>query len=263
MRDKGMERKTPVGTTAPTAGGSTPMIDDFIIRQISRAELLVGSDQIEEAISTLNEILKLNPDSTHAHMKLKDVYLRAGMKPQAAEECLQLARIYESQGERASANDYLVRARFLSPTTGSLPSRARPVQSPTNGKASSPVNGSGVATRQPQSEVRSSPEPARAANIIQPPVAPVRPTPEGDSRQPIDVVPSPAPVVIPRTVPAPRSSGSETTIPELSIEAGTRFLRTDLAEIRRAVLGEDLSAEAATDPDLQPFPHLEIEPERR
>src|SRR6185295_16111919 len=123
-----MERKTPVGMTATTAGGSTPMVDDFIIRQISRAELLVGSGQIEEAISTLNEVLKLNPDSTHAHMKLKDVYLRAGMKPQAADECLQLARIYESQGEKAAASDYLVRARFLSPTTGGLSSKPRPIQ---------------------------------------------------------------------------------------------------------------------------------------
>ena len=271
-----MERKTPVGMTAPTAGGSTPMIDDFIIRQISRAELLVGSDQIEEAISTLNEILKLNPDSTHAHMKLKDVYLRAGMKQQAAEECLQLARIYESQGERASANDYLVRARFLSPTTGTLPAKVRPIQpvangnqpvangnQPVNGKAPSATNGASAAKRPPQPDSKTGPDSVRAAGGIQQPAQPVRSIPESHARQVPDVISvppkSPAPVQPANSVAAPRTPGSEITVPELSIDAGTRFLKTDLADIRRAVLGEDLSAEAAS--DMQPLPLYEVDPE--
>ena len=263
-----MERKTPVGMTAPTAGGSTPMIDDFIIRQISRAELLVGSDQIEEAISTLNEILKLNPDSTHAHMKLKDVYLRAGMKQQAAEECLQLARIYESQGERASANDYLVRARFLSPTTGTLPAKVRPIQpvangnQPVNGKAPSATNGATVAKRPAQPDSKTGPDSVRAAGGIQQPAPPVRSIPESDARQVPDatsVLPkSPAPAVPANSV-TPRTPGSQITVPELSIDAGTRFLKTDLADIRRAVLGEDLSAEAAN--DMEPLPLYEVDSE--
>ncbi len=254
-----MERKTPIGMTAPTTGGSTPMIDDFIIRQISRAELLVGSGQIEEAISTLNEILKLNPDSTHAHMKLKDVYLRAGMKPQAAEECLQLARIYESQGETASANDYLVRARFLSPTTGSPSSIPRPIQPFPNGRATSPPNGS-PATRSPQSDVKTRSDSVGLRDGLQQPATQVRSIPQSDTRHAPDVVfapRNPAPVVPANSAPALRNSGSE-----LTIEAGTRFLRTDLAEIRRAVLGEDLSAESAPDPDVQHFPPAqEIDPE--
>lgn len=260
-----MELKTPIGMTAPTTGGSTPMIDDFIIRQISRAELLVGSGQIEEAISTLNEILKLNPDSTHAHMKLKDVYLRAGMKPEAAGECLQLARIYESQGEKASANDYLVRARFLSPTTGNLSSKPRPIQPfPTNGRVPLPPNGSPVATRPPQSEVKTRPDSVTLTGGIQQPATPLRSIPQSDARQTTDVVSAPgnpAPVVPVNSVPAPRNSGSDLTIPELPIEAGTRFLKTDLAEIRRAVLGEDLSAESALDPDVERLPLHQVDPE--
>src|SRR6185503_19927565 len=210
-----MERKTPVGMTAPTAGGSTPMIDDFIIRQISRAELLVGSDQIEEAISTLNEILKLNPDSTHAHMKLKDVYLRAGMKAQAAEECLQLARIYESQGEKTSANDYLVRARFLSPATGALPAKPRPVQPLPIDRPAPPSNGSTVATRPPHSEVKPRSDSVRLTGGLQQAVTTVRSVPANDAQQVADEITAPAKpsAVMPApSIPGPRSSPSDRTI---------------------------------------------------
>ena len=258
-----MERKTPVGMTAPTAGGSTPMIDDFIIRQISRAELLVGSGQIEEAISTLNEVLKLNPDSTHAHMKLKDVYLRAGMKPQAAEECLQLARIYESQGERASATDYLVRARFLSPATGSESSKPRPIQPFPNGRATLPTNGSPVAAGPPQSEGKTRSDSVRS-EALQQPATPVRTMPQRDARPMPEVIAAqrnPAPAVRANSSPATRNSGSDLPTPELSIQAGTHFLRTDLAEIRRAVLGEDLSAESAPEPHIEHFPLQKIDPQ--
>jgi TonB family protein len=239
------------------------MIDDFIIRQISRAELLVGSGQIDEAISTLNEVLKLNPDSTHAHMKLKDVYLRAGMKPQAAEECLQLARIYESQGEKASANDYLVRAGFLSPATGSLSSKPRPIQPVPNGKPSVPTNGSSVSSIQSHSELRTKPDPVRLAGGVQQTATTVRPIPPSPRNVPdvITASQNASPVAPASPVPAIRSSGSDHTIPELSVEAGTRFLKTDLAEIRRAVLGEDLSAGSVLDHDLERFPLHEIDSE--
>ena len=258
-----MERKTPVGMTAPTAGGSTPMIDDFIIRQISRAELLVGSGQIEEAISTLNEVLKLNPDSTHAHMKLKDVYLRAGMKPQAAEECLQLARIYESQGEKTSANDYLVRARFLSPATGTLSAKPRPIQQVPVDRPAPPTNGSTVATRPPQSEVKPRSDSVKLTGGLQQTVTTVRSVPANDAQKVADVIAAPekpAPVMPAPSIPASRSSASDRTIPELSLEPGTRFLKTDLAEIRRAVLGEDLSAGSVLDLAPERLPH-EIEAE--
>ena len=259
-----MERKTPVGMTAPTAGGSTPMIDDFIIRQISRAELLVGSGQIDEAISTLNEVLKLNPDSTHAHMKLKDVYLRAGMKPQAAEECLQLARIYESQGEKTSANDYLVRARFLSPTTGTLPAKPRPLQPFPVDRPAPPSNGSTVATRPPHSEVKPRSDSVRLTGGLQQTVTTVRTVPANGAQKVADVITAPekaSPVMPALSTPAPRGSASDRTIPEPSLEPGTRFLKTDLEEIRRAVLGEDLSAGSALDIDQDRLPQQEIEAE--
>jgi len=63
------------------------------------------------------------------------------------------------------------------------------------------------------------------------------------------------------SIPAPRSSPSDRTIPELSLEPGTRFLKTDLAEIRRAVLGEDLSAGSALEMDLEHGAQQEIEGE--
>lgn len=71
--------------------------DEFVIKQIFRAEVLAIRGGFDEAITILREILSFAPDNVPARSKLKDVYLRAGHSDLAANECLQLARIRESR----------------------------------------------------------------------------------------------------------------------------------------------------------------------
>lgn len=71
--------------------------DEFVIKQIFRAEVLAIRGGFDEAVAILREILSFAPDNVPARSKLKDVYLRAGLAELAANECLQLARIRESR----------------------------------------------------------------------------------------------------------------------------------------------------------------------
>jgi tetratricopeptide (TPR) repeat protein len=87
----------------------------FVIRQISEAEILAGHGKVDDAVSSLKEILVQAPANTQLRLKLKDIYLRAGRMKQAAEECLELARIHEGRGEDGRASDYRAEARNLNP----------------------------------------------------------------------------------------------------------------------------------------------------
>jgi tetratricopeptide (TPR) repeat protein len=87
----------------------------FVIRQISEAEILAGHGRVDDAVTSLREILAQAPENTQLRLKLKDIYLRAGRMKQAAEESLELARIHEARGEDARASDYRAEARNLNP----------------------------------------------------------------------------------------------------------------------------------------------------
>jgi tetratricopeptide (TPR) repeat protein len=87
----------------------------FVIRQISEAEILAGHGKVDEAVTSLKEILTHAPENTQLRLKLKDIYLRAGKLKQAAEECLVLARIHDARGEDARASDYRAEAKHLNP----------------------------------------------------------------------------------------------------------------------------------------------------
>ncbi len=108
---------------APGVVAATGMLDHrsatydeaFIIRQISEAEILAGHGKVDDAVSSLKEILLQAPENTQLHLKLKDIYLRAGRMKQAAQECLELARIHEARGEEARASDYKAEAKNLNP----------------------------------------------------------------------------------------------------------------------------------------------------
>jgi tetratricopeptide (TPR) repeat protein len=108
---------------APGMVAATGMLDyssaaydeAFVIRQISEAEILAGHGKVDDAVSSLKEILIHAPENTQLRLKLKDIYLRAGRMKQAAEECLELALIHEARGEEARASDYKAEARQLNP----------------------------------------------------------------------------------------------------------------------------------------------------
>ncbi|MFY9608485.1 MAG: tetratricopeptide repeat protein [Blastocatellia bacterium] len=71
--------------------------DEFVIKQIFRAEVLAIRGGFDEAVAILREILSFAPDNVPARSKLKDVYLLAGHTDLAANECLQLARIRDAR----------------------------------------------------------------------------------------------------------------------------------------------------------------------
>lgn len=104
-----------VRATGPLDYRSAVFDDAFVIRQISEAEILAGHGQVDHSVELLTEILRHAPENVQVHMKLKDIYLRAGIMDKAAEQCLDLARIHESRGESARASDFAVEARQLNP----------------------------------------------------------------------------------------------------------------------------------------------------
>lgn len=87
---------------------------DAVIQTISRAELLIGYGKIDEAIACLRETIRRTPADVDLRVRLKDVYLRAGMIERASEECLNVAGLYASRGDSARARDFMIRAELIS-----------------------------------------------------------------------------------------------------------------------------------------------------
>jgi tetratricopeptide (TPR) repeat protein len=110
-----------VRATGPLDFRSAAFDDTFVIRQISEAEILAGHGQVSHAVEILNQILTHAPENVQVHLKLKDIYLRAGLMDKAASECLALSRIHEARGEAARASDYMAEARQLNPLIDSQP----------------------------------------------------------------------------------------------------------------------------------------------
>ena len=110
-----------VRATGPLDFQSAAFDDTFVIRQISEAEILAGHGQMAHAVEILTAILVYTPENVQVHLKLKDIYLRAGIMDKAAQECLHLARIHESRGEAARASDYTAEAYQLNPLIDPAP----------------------------------------------------------------------------------------------------------------------------------------------
>jgi tetratricopeptide (TPR) repeat protein len=108
-----------VRATGPLDYESAAFDDAFVIRQISEAEILAGHGQVEHSVTILRDILIHAPENVQVHLKLKDIYLRSGVRDLAAKECLELGRIHEARGEFARASDFLAEARQLDPRVDS------------------------------------------------------------------------------------------------------------------------------------------------
>ena len=109
-----------IRATGPLDYESAAYDDAFVIRQISEAEILAGHGQVDHAVAMLKEILIHAPENLQVHLKLKDIYLRAGMMTDAASQCIQLSRIHEARGESARSSDYMAEARQLDPNVDEL-----------------------------------------------------------------------------------------------------------------------------------------------
>jgi len=110
-----------VRATGPLDFQSAAFDDTFVIRQISEAEILAGHGQMAHAVEILTAILVYTPENVQVHLKLKDIYLRAGIMDKAAQESLHLARIHEARGETARASDYTAEAYQLNPLIDPAP----------------------------------------------------------------------------------------------------------------------------------------------
>lgn len=104
-----------VRATGPLDFEAAAYDDAFVIRQISEAEILAGHGQVFHSVEILTGILNHAPENVQVHLKLKDIYLRAGIMDKAAAECHALARIHEARGESARASDYIAEARQINP----------------------------------------------------------------------------------------------------------------------------------------------------
>jgi protein TonB len=111
------EDPPPEGADAIRSPAHQTLKNDDIVQKISMAERLVGFGKVHQAVAMLKELLKHAPENVDVHIKLKDIYLRTAEVDKAAEECLEISRIYSSRGELASAKEYMVRMRLLSTVT--------------------------------------------------------------------------------------------------------------------------------------------------
>jgi protein TonB len=100
--------------------------EESLIQQLSKAEMLVGYGQVDQAIALLKNVVTKSPDNLDVHGKLKDVYLRNEMIREAAQECLELARIHEARGESTRAGEYTMRAGRLAQSSGHLSNEPAP-----------------------------------------------------------------------------------------------------------------------------------------
>ncbi|HTG13752.1 MAG TPA: tetratricopeptide repeat protein, partial [Blastocatellia bacterium] len=129
-----------VRATGPLDYESAAFDDAFVIRQISEAEILAGHGQVAHAVEMLTEILNHTPENVQVHLKLKDIYLRAGVMDKAATQCLALARIHEARGESARASDYIAEAHQLDPLVESSVTQAGLLNQDSSGDARPAAN---------------------------------------------------------------------------------------------------------------------------
>jgi protein TonB len=163
----------------PNAGRTeAPEFDDrMVIKHISKAELLAGYGDVEQAIALLKDVESRRPDSIDVHVKLKDIYLRNEMIEEAGQECLQIAKLYEARGDSERSMDFCLRAQRL----GQVIDRPSPMPPPVL----------------PENRPDRSPELAGTGRILG---APPQPRSSGDLRLGVETVP-PRPTVLPRTLP--------------------------------------------------------------
>lgn len=128
-RDSGEPNDSDSPTKSTPAVGAAPSSDSFVVKEISKAEILVGYGKVNQALSMLKQVLEHQPDNIDLHIKLKDIYLRTGMMAEAAHECVELERIHEARGEADRARDYAVRAsrltQLIEQPSGDLPQPER------------------------------------------------------------------------------------------------------------------------------------------
>ena len=97
------------------------------------ADLLVKYRMINRAVETLERAIDSLPRHVGLREKLREILVDAGLRDQAAQQCLALASLHISSGEIDRANDRLLEAKRLDPrvsVTGQLREARRPPEAP-------------------------------------------------------------------------------------------------------------------------------------
>jgi tetratricopeptide (TPR) repeat protein len=111
-------------------------VENFIID----IELLEKFGQQVSAIRRLEQILKTHPQEIKLRQKLKAIYVDRKMPKKAAQECLEIAKILQSQDQKEQANRYLREAQRLNPLLSSA--KRAPAASLSADQAGTPSAGS-------------------------------------------------------------------------------------------------------------------------
>jgi hypothetical protein len=93
------------------------------------AELLVKYRMINRAVETLERAIDSLPRHVGLREKLREILIDAGLRDQAAQQCLALASLHISAGDIDRANERLLEAKRLDPrvsVTGQLREARRP-----------------------------------------------------------------------------------------------------------------------------------------
>ncbi|MBE9536072.1 MAG: tetratricopeptide repeat protein, partial [Proteobacteria bacterium] len=106
------------GEEAPAeaeADSDTPLSNSQIGKLLTEVDVYIKYGMEDKAEGSLQEILRRNPQSVAAMLKLKDYYLGAGKKSEAVDELLKVAEIARESDDDEKAVECLKEALKLSP----------------------------------------------------------------------------------------------------------------------------------------------------
>ncbi len=108
------------GPFSPTRRAAAAAADEdpTIARDLSDAERMARGGDITSAIMILEQVVERAPDSVDAREHLRQLYTAERMEDRAAEQCVELARLYKARGDFSRAREMDDLAEALTPAKG-------------------------------------------------------------------------------------------------------------------------------------------------
>jgi tetratricopeptide (TPR) repeat protein len=111
LADKFVSEPT-LATIAPEAGAKgpegEPKVEEGSLEQVNgfivEGDLFAGYGLYQKAIDQYSKVLDVIPNHVETHEKIRDMHAKDGKLQKAAQECLALANIYTSRGDKESAD---------------------------------------------------------------------------------------------------------------------------------------------------------------
>jgi tetratricopeptide (TPR) repeat protein len=91
------------------------LITDAIKYYLATADLLSKEGKKDKILGIYEKILSLSPANIPLRTKVAEIFMKEGLKSDAARECLHIARIHEETGDHAKAKDNFLKALDLHP----------------------------------------------------------------------------------------------------------------------------------------------------